>query len=72
MYTLPFTNPQNEKSMCVSDRVVWVAKECICKDLSIFPGMFGSGTASHPCDSGEGPHLAAKSHCSHQTMEPGT
>jgi hypothetical protein len=29
----------------VSDWVIWVAMECSCHDLSIFPRMFGSGTA---------------------------
>jgi hypothetical protein len=53
MYTLSFTNPQNEGPL-VLDRVIWVAKECSHHDLSIFPEMFGSGTASHPCDSGVG------------------
>jgi hypothetical protein len=33
------------KNPWVSDWVIWVAMECICHDLSIFPRMFGSGTA---------------------------
>jgi hypothetical protein len=33
------------KSPWVSDWVIWVAMECSRHDLSIFPGMFGSGTA---------------------------
>jgi hypothetical protein len=33
------------KSLWVSDWVIWVAMECSCHDLSIFPRMFGSGTA---------------------------
>jgi hypothetical protein len=41
------------KSPWVSDRVIWVARECSRHDLSIFPGMFGWGTASHPWGSGE-------------------
>jgi hypothetical protein len=55
MCTLYFTNPQNEKSMGVMS--------C---DLGGHgmqppkPGMFGSGAASHLCDSGEGPQLVAK------------
>jgi hypothetical protein len=71
VYTLSFTNPQNEKSMGVTSGD-WVAKECSHHDLSIFPGMFGSGTASHPCDSGAGLHLVAKSHCLHPTVEQGS
>jgi hypothetical protein len=41
----------------VSGRVIWVVTECSRHDLSIFPKMFGSGSASHPCDSEERPVL---------------
>jgi hypothetical protein len=44
MCTLSFTNPQNEKSMGARLGDV-VATECSRHDLSIFPRMFGSGTA---------------------------
>jgi hypothetical protein len=60
------------KSPWVSDRVIWVANECSHHDLSIFSGMFGSGTTSHPYDSGAGPHLVAKSHCLYPTAEQGS
>jgi hypothetical protein len=43
MYTLSFTNPQNEKSMGV--RLGDLGGHAINRhDLSIFPGMFDSGT----------------------------
>jgi hypothetical protein len=71
MYTYLSRIPKME-SPWVSDRVIWVAKECNHHDLSIFSGMFGSGTASHPCDSGAGPHLVAKSQCLHPTVEQGS
>jgi hypothetical protein len=45
------------KSPWVSDWEIWVAMECSCHDLAIFPGMFGLGTMSYPCDNGEGPIL---------------
>jgi hypothetical protein len=32
------------KSPWVSDWAIWVAMECSRHDLSIFPGMFDSGT----------------------------
>jgi hypothetical protein len=56
----------------MSDRVMCVVTECSRHNLSIFPGMFGSGIASYPCGSGEGPHLVAKSHCSHPAVEQGS
>jgi hypothetical protein len=51
---------------------MWVAAECNRHYLSIFPGMFGSETALHPCDSGEGPQLVAKSHCLHPAVKEGS
>jgi hypothetical protein len=71
MYKLSFTNPKM-KSPWVSDRVSWVANGCSHHDLAIFPGMSGSGTASHPCDSEAEPHLIVKSHCVHPTVEQGS
>jgi hypothetical protein len=60
------------KSPWVSEWVTRVVMELSCQVLSIFPGMFGSGTLSHPCDSGKGPHLVAKSHCLHPAVEQGS
>jgi hypothetical protein len=53
----------------VSDWVICVATEFRHHDLSTFPGMFGSDTASYLCDSGEGPYLVARSHCLHPAAE---
>jgi hypothetical protein len=36
---------ESPKVPWVSDWVIWVAMECSRHDLSIFPRMFGSGTA---------------------------
>jgi hypothetical protein len=56
----------------VSDVLMWVATECNCHDLLIFLVMFGSGTTSHPCASGEGPpQLVAKLHCLHPAVKQG-
>jgi hypothetical protein len=46
-----------------------VATECSCHYLSIIPGIFGSCSMSYPCDSGQGPHLFAISHCFHPSVE---
>jgi hypothetical protein len=56
LYTLSFRSPQNEKSMYVRSGDWGI------HDLSTTPGMFGSGTASHPCDSGVATQFIAKWH----------
>jgi hypothetical protein len=35
------------KNPWVSDWVIWVVMECSCHNLSIFPGLFGSGFGGH-------------------------
>jgi hypothetical protein len=56
-------NPQNEKSMGVR------SGDLGGHDLSIFSWMFSWGAAPHTCDSGEGPHLVAKSHSLYPVVE---
>jgi hypothetical protein len=56
------------KSPWVSDGVIWVATECSHHELSIFPGMFGSGDHI-PLIVGRGPILL---HCLHPTVEQGS
>jgi hypothetical protein len=46
----------------------WVTAECIRHDVSIFPGMFGSGIASHSCDSWAGNLVVAKLQCLHPAV----
>jgi hypothetical protein len=68
---LSLINPKM-KSPRESNQVIRVSTECSHHDLSIFPGMFNSGTMSHPCDSEQGPHLVAKSQCLHPAVEQGS
>lgn len=50
---------------------MWVAMQCSCHNLFIFLGVFSSSMMSHPCVSGEGTDLVAKSHCLLPAVEHG-
>jgi hypothetical protein len=71
MYTLSFMKPKM-KSRWLSDQVMWVATECSSHNIPICLGMCGTGTTSHSCDIGEGPHPVDKSNCLYPAVEQGS